>query len=91
VIELGLAIAGFTYGGSARGVPYRPLHHRLTGPAPPVALLVCVFTMAAIIFLGNIAWPWYTLIGVAIFFTTADCFTPDPALMAGFLNRHPVF
>ncbi len=70
VIELGLAIAGFTYGGLL-GAFFTGRYTNINRTSATIALLVCVSSMAAIIFLGNIAYPWYTLIGVSIFFVTA--------------------
>ena len=70
VIELGLSIAGFTYGGLL-GAFFTGRYTTIDRTSATIALAVCVFSMVAIIFLGNIAYPWYTLIGVSIFFTTA--------------------
>lgn len=70
VVELGLAIAGFTYGGLL-GAFFTGRFTSIHRISATIALMVCVFSMAAIIFLGNIAYPWYTLIGVSIFFTVA--------------------
>ncbi len=70
VIELGLAIAGFTYGAllGAFFIGRFTDYNRLSAI---IALIVCVSSMVAVIFLGNIAYPWYTLIGVSIFILTA--------------------
>ncbi len=70
VIELGLAIAGFTYGGLL-GAFFTGRYTSIDRSSATIALFVCVFSMAAIIFLGNIAYPWYTLTGVSIFITVA--------------------
>lgn len=70
VIELGLAIAGFTYGGLL-GAFLTGRYTSIDRISATIALLACVFSMSAIIFLGNIAYPWYTLIGVSIFFLVA--------------------
>ncbi len=70
VIELGLAIAGFTYGGLL-GAFFTGRYTSIHRNSAVIALLACVFSMAAIILLGNLAYPWYTLIGVSIYFTVA--------------------
>lgn len=67
VIELGLGIAGFTYGGLLGAF----IVGRFTNVSKTSAfagLIGCVSLMAAIILLTTIAWPWYTLIGIVIFY-----------------------
>ena len=70
VIELGLAIAGFTYGGLL-GAFFAGIYTNINRVSATIALIVCVSSMAAVIFLGNIAFPWYTFIGLSVFFTAA--------------------
>ena len=70
VIELGLAIAGFTYGGLL-GAFFTGRYTNIDRTSASIALLVCVFSMSAIILLGNIAYPWYTFVGVIIFLIAA--------------------
>lgn len=70
VVELGLAIAGFTYG-ALLGAFFAGRYTRLSTLAATTALIVCVLSMASIIFLTNLAFPWYTLTGVLIFFAVA--------------------
>lgn len=67
VIELGLGIAGFTYGGLLGAF----IVGRFTNVSKASAfagLIGCVTLMAFIILLTTIAWPWYTLIGIVIFY-----------------------
>jgi len=67
VIELGLGIAGFTYGGLLGAF----IVGRFTNVSKTSAfagLIGCVSLMAAIILLTTIAWPWYTFIGIVIFY-----------------------
>lgn len=78
VIELGLSIAGFTYGGLLGAFltgRYTTIHRS----SAIIALIVCVVSMSAIILFGNLAYPWFTLIGVAIFFVTS--------LLSDFIRR----
>lgn len=70
VIELGLAIAGFTYGGLL-GAFFAGIYTGINRTSATIALIVCVSSMAAIILLGDIAFPWYTLIGVSVFLMVA--------------------
>ncbi len=70
VIELGLAIAGFTYGGLL-GAFFVGRYTNVDRVSATIALIICVTSMALIIILGNLAYPWYTLIGVSIFYTVA--------------------
>lgn len=70
VIELGLAIAGFTYGGLL-GAFLTGRYTNIDRVSAVIALIACVFSMTVIIFLGNLAYPWYTLFGVGIFITVA--------------------
>lgn len=67
VIELGLGIAGFTYGGLLGAF----IVGRFTNVSKTSAfagLAGCVTLMASIILFTTIAWPWYTLIGIVIFY-----------------------
>lgn len=82
VIELGLGIAGFTYGGLL-GAFFVGRFTNISRTSATIALITCVLLMASIIFLGNLAYPWYTLIGVSIFFITAVVAEQTRRLIAG--------
>lgn len=71
VVELGLGIAGFTYGALLGGF-VMALYSRITQPAAIGALLSCVTAMSFIIFYTPLAWPWYTLCGLLIFVISAQ-------------------
>ncbi|MEX1122427.1 MAG: sodium:solute symporter [Balneolales bacterium] len=68
VIELGLAISGFTYGGLlgsflvGRYTQYK-FKDAVSG------LVFCITLMVILINITDIAWPWFTLLGVLFFFT----------------------
>ena len=67
VIELGLGIAGFTYGGLL-GAFIVGRFTKVTKTAAFAGLIACILWMAMIILLTPIAWPWYTFIGIVIFY-----------------------
>lgn len=67
VIELGLGIAGFTYGGLL-GAFIVGKFSKVSTKAAFAGLFGCVLIMAGIITQTSIAWPWYTLIGIVIFY-----------------------
>lgn len=67
VIELGLGIAGFTYGGLL-GAFIVGRFTQVSRTAAFTGLIGCISLMAGIILLTTIAWPWYTLIGIVIFY-----------------------
>lgn len=66
VIELGLGIAGFTYG-ALLGAFLIGRYTNYETTETLIGLITCIISMTLIIFFGNIAWPWYTLFGVSIF------------------------
>lgn len=67
VVELGLGIAGFTAGGLLGAFLLGLLVRRASETDALIAFLVAVAIMGYVVFGGvPIAYPWYTLIGVAI-------------------------
>ncbi|KPP95170.1 MAG: SSS family solute:sodium symporter [Bacteroidetes bacterium HLUCCA01] len=70
IIELGLGIAGFTYGGLL-GAFFVGRFTTFSATAAFAGLISCISGMILIIFLTDIAWPWYTFLGISIFFTVA--------------------
>jgi SSS family solute:Na+ symporter len=67
VVELGLGIAGFTYGGLLGAFLLGLLVRRARQTDALVAFFVAVAVMAYVVFGGvPVAFPWYTLIGVTI-------------------------
>jgi SSS family transporter len=80
VIELGLGIAGFTYGGLL-GAFIVGKFTNVSKTAAFAGLIGCISLMALIIVFTTIAWPWYTLIGIVIFYcvsTLTNLFTSNP-------------
>lgn len=66
VIELGLSIAGFTYGGLL-GAFFVGKFTQI-GKIPAFAgLIACILGMVITIFSTPLAWPWYTLTGILYF------------------------
>lgn len=67
VIELGLAIAGFTYGGLLGSflVGRYTQYQFKDGVA---GLVSCIILMITLINISDIAWPWFTLFGVIFYF-----------------------
>lgn len=70
VIELGLGIAGFTYGGLL-GSFLIGRYTNFDQFSTISGLFGCVFFMTLIIFGTSLAWPWYTLTGLIIFYIIA--------------------
>ncbi|MEX0686629.1 MAG: sodium:solute symporter [Balneolales bacterium] len=66
VIEIGLAIAGFTYG-SLLGSFLVGRYTQYQIQDAVAGLVVCITLMVALINLTDIAWPWFTLLGVLIY------------------------
>jgi SSS family transporter len=70
IVELGLGIAGFTYGGLL-GAFFIGRFTNFSTTSAFIGLFACISGMAIIIFNFNIAWPWYTSIGITIYFTVS--------------------
>jgi len=66
VIELGLGIAGFTYGGLL-GAFLIGRYTNYSRIDAIIGLIVSVVTMSILILFGNMAWPWYTFMGVILY------------------------
>ena len=64
VIELGLGIAGFTYGGLL-GAFFMARYSTIGTRDAIIGLVVCVGMMIGVITQTPVAWPWYTSVGVA--------------------------
>lgn len=71
IVELGLGIAGFTYGGLLGAFIVGKFTNYGTRAAY-AGLFSCIIGMTIIIFSAGIAWPWYTFIGIVIFFTVSS-------------------
>lgn len=70
IIELGLGIAGFTYGGLLGAFIVGKFTNYGTKSAF-AGLISCIALMVVIIFGTSIAWPWYTFIGIIIYFSVS--------------------
>lgn len=70
IVELGLGIAGFTYG-ALLGAFLTGIFTGIRVHSATIALLVCVASMTLIIFLTPLVWPWYTLTGCLIYVSVA--------------------
>ncbi|MGM0588302.1 MAG: sodium:solute symporter [Bacteroidota bacterium] len=75
IIELGLGIAGFTYGGLL-GAFFLGQFTNVSTRSAVIGLWVSVIGMTLLITFGNIAWPWYTFFGLLIYLTTALLIDP---------------
>lgn len=73
VIEIGLSIAGFTYG-ALLGAFIMGIYSKITTESAVTAFLITLITMAFIIFFSELAWPWFTPIGFSIYAVTASLF-----------------
>jgi solute:Na+ symporter, SSS family len=71
IVELGLGIAGFTYG-ALLGAFYIGRYTHFTTREVLPGLIACVIGMVFVITQTSLAWPWYTLTGVLIFFTVSS-------------------
>lgn len=67
VIELGLAIAGFTYGGLL-GSFLAGRYTQYQFKDAVAGLISCITLMILLINITDIAWPWFTFIGVVFYF-----------------------
>ncbi|MEX0772020.1 MAG: sodium:solute symporter [Balneolales bacterium] len=67
VIELGLAIAGFTYGGLLGSFLVGRYTQYLFKDAV-AGLIFCITIMFTLINTTDIAWPWFTFLGVIFYF-----------------------
>ncbi len=66
IVELGLGIAGFTYG-ALLGAFVMAIFSRINQREAITGMFICVSAMTLIIFGTQLAWPWYTLTGLLIF------------------------
>jgi SSS family solute:Na+ symporter len=71
IVELGLGIAGFTYGGLL-GAFLIGKFTKFSAKSAYAGLFSCIIGMTIIIFTAGIAWPWYTFMGIVIFFTVSS-------------------
>jgi hypothetical protein len=71
IVEIGLGIAGFTYGGLL-GAFFVGRFTNYSTFAAFAGLISCVGIMTLVILFTPIAWPWYTFIGILIFFGVAS-------------------
>jgi solute:Na+ symporter, SSS family len=71
IVEIGLGIAGFTYGGLL-GAFFVGRFTNYSTFAAFAGLISCVSIMTVVILFTPIAWPWYTFIGILIFFGVAS-------------------
>lgn len=67
IVELGLQIAGFTYGGLLGAFMVGKFTNYGTKSAF-FGLFACILVMIFVIFFTNLAWPWYTLTGMSVYF-----------------------
>lgn len=73
IVEIGLGIAGFTYG-ALLGAFMLGRFTKIGTPAAYVGFFTTIISMAFIIFYAGLAFPWYTLIGCSIYMLTALSF-----------------
>ncbi len=66
IVELGLGIAGFTYG-ALLGAFVMAIFSKIRQPEAIASLIICITAMCIIIFTTQLAWPWYTLTGLLIY------------------------
>lgn len=66
VVELGLTIASFTYGGLLGTFLLGIFFKRTKQSHAIIGFAAGILGMVAVIYFTNIAWTWYTIIGVAI-------------------------
>lgn len=71
IVELGLGIAGFTYSGLL-GAFFIGKFTNFGTRSTFIGLVVCVAMMSIIILKTPLAWPWYTTIGIIIFFAVSS-------------------
>lgn len=66
IVELGLGIAGYTYG-ALLGSFLMAIYSPITQKQAVAGLVSCVLGMALVILLTPLAWPWYTFCGLLVF------------------------
>jgi len=62
VIEIGLSIAGFTYG-ALLGAFILGFYSDISTESATAAFLITIITMGFVIFYTDLAWPWFTPVG----------------------------
>jgi SSS family transporter len=72
VVELGLSIASFTYGGLLGTFLLGIFFSKVKQTGAIIGFACGIFGMVFVIYFTNIAWTWYTIIGVAITLITAN-------------------
>jgi SSS family transporter len=71
VIEIGLSIAGFTYGALLGAVIVGRFFPELPATYAIAGFFVTLSSMVAVVQSGTLAWPWYTITGVLLYVFTA--------------------
>jgi Na+(H+)/acetate symporter ActP len=72
VVELGLSIASFTYGGLLGTFLLGIFFSKVKQTGAIIGFACGIFGMVFVIYFTNIAWTWYTIIGVAFTLITAN-------------------
>jgi SSS family transporter len=72
VVELGLTIASITYGGLLGTFLLGVFFKKTTLLHATIGFLCGLLVMVYVIYFTNIAWTWYTIIGVAVTLITAN-------------------
>lgn len=75
VVELGLSIASFTYGGLLGTFLLGVFFRKVNQNAAIAGFASAIITMIFIIYYTKIAWTWYTIIGVIVAFIVANIFS----------------
>lgn len=65
VIEIGLSIAGFTYG-ALLGAFLMGFYSDISTESATAAFLITIIIMVFVIFYTELAWPWFTPVGFSI-------------------------
>ena len=71
LVEIGLAIASFTYGGLLGFFLLGRISTRFSASAVMTGFFSSIAMMVAIVRLTAVAWPWYTLIGLTVMVTVS--------------------
>ena len=66
LVEIGLAIASFTYGGLLGFFLLGRIDTQMSASAVMIGFFSSIVVMAAVVRLTTVAWPWYTLVGLTI-------------------------
>lgn len=89
VVELGLAIASFTYGGLLGAFALALLVPRADGRDAVAAMLTGIAAMAAVVLGTALAWPWHVVLGTTVTLATGAVLAAGKRFRRGLARPGP--